>query len=139
MAPSYASQLDARNYVGNVIVLMGGVYFSIRQPDSGLVVEPAYNGLVNSVVINPTQIDIRRVSSTISNFSFKLVDQNRAVTALIEGDAASYLDTDVEIWVGRSDVGMDFSEYYKLPTTRLKSSTTRTASTASRLRSRLSV
>ena len=120
MAPSYASQLDARNYVGNVIVLMGGVYFSIRQPDSGLVIEPAYNGLVNSVVINPTQIDIRRVSSTISNFSFKLVDQNRAVTALIEGDAASYLDTDVEIWVGRSDVGMDFSEYYKLPTTRLK-------------------
>lgn len=120
MAPTYASQLDVRNYVGNVIVKMGGVYFSIRQPDSGLAVDPAYNGLVNSVVINPTQIDIRRVSSTISNFSFKLVDQNRAVTALIEGDAASYLDTDVEIWVGRSDVGMDFSEYYKLPTTRLK-------------------
>lgn len=118
--PSFLSVIDSKNYVGNVILRMLGQYFSIRQPDSGLTVSGAYDGLVNSVVINPTQIDIRRVSSTISSFSFKLVDQNRVVTALIEGDAASFLDTEVEIWVGRSGVAMDFADYFKLPTTRIK-------------------
>jgi hypothetical protein len=117
---TYLRELDSRNYIGNVVIRILGQYFSIRQPDSGLVVLPAYNGLVNSVVINPTQIDIRRVSSTISQFSFKLVDQNRSVTGLIEGDASSFIDTDCEIWVGRSDVSMPFQNYFKLPTTRIK-------------------
>jgi hypothetical protein len=117
---TYLQQLDSRNYIGNVVIGMLGEYFTIRTPDSGLIVDPTYNGLVKAVTINPTQIDLRRVSSTISSFSFKLVDQNRSVTALIEGDASSFLDTEVEIWVGRSDVGMDFVDYFKLPTTRIK-------------------
>jgi hypothetical protein len=117
---TYLQELDSRNYIGNVVIGMLGEYFTIRTPDSGLTVDPSYNGLVKSVVINPTQIDLRRVSSTISSFSFKLVDQNRSVTALIEGDASSFLDTEVEIWVGRSDVGMGFADYFKLPTTRIK-------------------
>lgn len=120
MTTTYLQELDSRNYVGNVVIGMLGEFFTIRAPDSGLTVDSRYNGLVKSVVINPTQIDLRRVSSTISSFSFKLVDQNREVTALIEGDASSFLDTEVEIWVGRSDVGMGFADYFKLPTTRIK-------------------
>ena len=115
---AYLDQLSSTNYTGNVVISMLGWTFSIRAPDSGITVD--YPGLVQSVVINPTQIDLRRVSSTISSFSFALVDLENAVTELIEGDALSLIDSEVEIYIGRTGVGMSFADYFKLPTTRIK-------------------
>lgn len=115
---TYADALSSTSYTGNVVIAMLGQTFAIRSPDSGLVVD--FPGVVQSVVINPTQIDLRRVSSTISSFSFALVDLEGVVTNLIGGDAVSLVDSEVEIYIGRSNAGMSFADYFKLPTTRIK-------------------
>lgn len=115
----FTDELSKATYRGNVIVRVLGHFFSIRKPDGGLSITRQFDGLIQSLVLNPTQIDIRRVSSTIATFSFKLVDRNQAVTNLVQGNAASILGSDVDIWIGRSGVEMDFSDYFKLPTTRV--------------------
>jgi hypothetical protein len=106
-----------KKFIGNVVVLIGGQYFATRQPDSGLAINFPYSGAVASLTINPVQIDPRRVSTPISGFSFKLLDKDGSVSAMVMGDAASLNNQPARIWVGRSFTGMDFAEYFELPQT----------------------
>lgn len=118
---AYETELkNEKKFRGNVIIRFRGIYFSIHTPDSGLTIEPAYRGLIQSLVINPTTIDLRRVSTSIASYSFTLVDRNLALSRLIGLDAAQVLTEEVEIWVGRVGVGMAFADYYKLPNTKIK-------------------
>jgi len=117
---SYQSEIVNKQFTGNVVIKTLGYYFTIRQPDSGLTVEPYFNGLVSSLVLNPTQIDIRKVSSTISSFSFRLLDKKNVISQLVQGNAANFANQSVEIWIGRSGVSMSFSAYLKLQTTKIK-------------------
>lgn len=109
-----------KKFVGNVVLLISGQYYAIREPDSGLSIAAPFNKCVQSLVLNPTTVDLRRVTTTISSFSFRLIDRQLALSALIAGNAASFVGQEVEIWLGRSFVDMDFSEYFKLPNTRIK-------------------
>lgn len=120
---SYQSQLANLNYIPNIVILFMGEYFSIRQPDSGLVVDSDKVGSVSDCNINPTAIDPFRPSSVINNFSFKLLDIRESVTKLYAGQTGYLLREPVQIWIGRcngatSPNAMDFSEYYQLPPTR---------------------
>lgn len=118
---AYETELKTnKTFKGNVIIRFKGIYFSIHTPDSGLTIEPAYRGLVQSLVINPTTVDIRRVSTTIASYSFTLIDRNLAISRLTKADARELISEEVEIWVGRVGVGMAFADYYKLPNTRIK-------------------
>jgi hypothetical protein len=117
---SYDSEISNLQFQGNVIIRVADTYFSIRQPDSGLTVQRFYNGLISSVVLSPTQVDVKRVTSTIAQFSFKLIDRSLAVSNLVQGDASRFLGEEVEIWLGRSGVSLDFEDYLKLQTTRVK-------------------
>lgn len=109
-----------KKYRGNVVIRIAGQYFAIRQPDSGLSIDAPFDRCVGSLILNPTQVDIRRVTTTIASYSFRLVDLQGAITAMVNGDASSLHNQEVEVWLGRSGVEMDFSEYYRLPTTRVK-------------------
>ena len=74
---TYIDQVKTdKNYVGNTVIKIGTDYFSIRQPDSGLSVPTPFDKSVSSLILNPTTIDIRRVSTTISAFSFKIIDKD---------------------------------------------------------------
>jgi len=111
---SYASELQNKNYVPNVIIKIMGEYFSIRQPDSGLVIDADKNGTVSSLNLTPTTIDPFRATTAINSNSFKLLDVNEIVTSLFGSNPQIFQGELCEIWLGRVNVGMDFSEYFKV-------------------------
>ncbi len=108
-----------KKYVGNVVMKINGQYFAIRKPDSGLVIAAPFDRCIQSLILNPTSIDLRRVTTTIASYSFKIVDKYGVVTAMVLGDGAPFMNAQVEIWLGRTDVAMSFADYYKLPITRI--------------------
>lgn len=112
--------LTNKNYQGNVVIQFLGEFFTIRTPDSGLTVKQQFSGLVSSLVINPTTVDLRRVTTTIASYSFKLLDKNLALSQIVKGTAEDLIGEDVEIYLGRTGVTMDFADYYKMPTVRVK-------------------
>lgn len=118
---TYLEEVQAeKKFTGNVVLLIDGVYYAIRQPDSGLVIDSPFDKCVESLVLNPTTVDLRRVTTTISSFSFKIVDRELAISSLILGNAADFIGKEVTVFLGRSFVGMDFAGYYQLPVTRIK-------------------
>jgi len=114
-----------KQYTGNVVILINGQYFAIRQPDSGLVIASPYDKCVADLVLNPTTVDIRRVNTTIASYSFKLLDKNGVISAIVLGDASGLAKKPVRIWLGRSNLtsnaskNMAFSDYYELPNTKV--------------------
>ncbi len=112
---TYISQIDKKKFTPNLVLRFKELYWSIRQPDSGLIVD--HSGLLDQVVINPTRVDPFQANTTINSYSFTLLDKDMVVTSLFNGVTSFFQNELVEIWVGRSGVGMDFSEYFKLPET----------------------
>lgn len=108
---------EDKKYVANVVIQIGANYFSIRNPDSGLSVASPYDKAVSSLLLNPTSIDVRRVTTTIASNTFKLLDKNGIISALVLGDARGLNGQAVRIFLGRSYVNMDFADYYELPIT----------------------
>lgn len=118
---SYIDEVkEEKKFIGNVVIKIGTTYFGIRQPDSGLVIPSPYDRMIGSLTLNPTTIEITRVTTTISSFSFKLIDKEFLISSMVAGDAKSLVGQPVEIYLGRTGTGMDFSEYFKLPITYIK-------------------
>lgn len=109
-----------KKYIGNVVIQIASNYFAIRQPDSGLAITSPFDKCVGSLLLNPTQIDLRKVTTTISTFSFRLLDKDGIISALVLGDASNLIGQTVRIFLGRSGTNMAFSEYYELPRTKIK-------------------
>ncbi len=115
----YVSALENSKFVPNVIIRFMGEYWSIRQPNSGLIVDTDKVGIVASLQVNPTSLDPFFPSTTISNYSFKMLDKNGVISALLNGVESYFQGEQVEVWIGRyglnAESEMDFSEYLKLP------------------------
>lgn len=123
MSTTYVENvLTNKKYRGNVVIKIGDTYFSTSPPDSGLTIPAPYNRSVVSLTLNPTTIDPKRVTTTISSYSFRLLDKNEIITQLVLGDARNLIGSAVEIWVGRVGLDMDFANYFKLPITYLNKS-----------------
>jgi hypothetical protein len=116
----YLDGLTKSDYVPNIVILFAGEYFAMRQPDSGLVIDQKYSGIINRVSINPTSIDPLRASTTFNTSSFTLLDKNRAVSELFLDQNGFRTGQEVQIFLGRSNEGLDFSEYLEMPTTYIK-------------------
>lgn len=107
-----------KKYTGNVVIKIGDFnYFAIRLPDSGLNIQSPHRNSVASLTLNPTSIDIRKVTTTISSFSFRILDKDGIITSLVGGNAEDLIGAEVRIYLGRSNVDMDFSDYFELPVT----------------------
>jgi hypothetical protein len=109
-----------KKFQTNVVILIDGNYFAIRQPDSGLSISTPYDKLVLSLLLNPTQMDLQKVTTTISSFSFKLLDKDGVISALVGGDASNLIGQETRIFLGRSNEDMAFADYYELPRTYIK-------------------
>jgi hypothetical protein len=120
MATAYETQLLNRKFRGNVVIKFAGIYFSINSPDSGLVVLSPFNQAVKSLVIAPTQVDLKRANQTIANYSFKIVDKEGVLTDLTKERANALMGQTVEIWIGRITGSFDFADYFKLPISVIK-------------------
>lgn len=120
MPTTYITEIQSeKKYQGNVVIKFAGSYFAIRKPDSGLEILRPFDRCVSSLILNPTQIDLKKVTTTIASYSFRLLDRDGVISGLVAGDGRNLLRQQVEIWLGRSGVGMDFADYYKLPITKL--------------------
>lgn len=118
---SYRSEVqNTKAFLANVVILVGGEYFSIRDPDSGLTIKPEFRGLVGALSLPPAVNDPRRVSTTIAAASFTLLDKNLAVTNMVGDAALALISTEVRIFIGRCGVSMDFSQYFPLPVMQLR-------------------
>lgn len=112
---TFAEEIQNKNYVPNVVILLGGQYFVMREPDSGLVIPTAYKSTVQRVSFNPTNIDPLRAGATISGHSFTLLDRRNVVTAVMFPDTTFAQGDPVDVWIGRSGVGMAFTDYFQFP------------------------
>lgn len=119
MATYQEEVVAEKQYVGNVVVRLNGKYFSIRRPDAGLYIPYPRSECVANLVLNPTQVNPKTVTTTIASYGFKLVDKEEVISKLVKDRGADLLNQDVDIWLGRSGTGMSFADYYKLPTTKL--------------------
>lgn len=117
---TYAAELLKKAFQSNVVILLGGVYYTKRRPDSGLAASPG-DGMVQSLKLNPAIIDARDARTSTRNYEFAIVDIGRALTAKFAGKTNAFTTEAVRIWLGRSSVGMDFSQYYELPQTQVVS------------------
>lgn len=110
---SYSSELPSKAYVPNVVIRFMGDYYSIRQPDSGLTVDADKNGTVTSLNLNPTQIDPFKATTAINTNSFKILDKAGVLSSKFASNPQIFQGELCEIWIGRVNVSMAFSEYYK--------------------------
>lgn len=106
-----------KKYTGNIVIKIASSYFAIREPDSGLTITSPYDKCLTSLNLNPSNIDIRQVTTNIASYTFRLLDKDSIITALVLGDAAGLIGQAVNIYIGRSNVDMDFADYFELPVT----------------------
>lgn len=113
-----------KKFKGNVVIQItpkidgaDSSFFAIHSPDSGLNVQTPHNRSVISLNLNPTQIDLRKVTTTIANYSFRILDKDEIITSLVGGDAADLIGAEVRIFLGRVGVAMAFEDYFELPVT----------------------
>lgn len=114
---TYLESLTDKNILPNVVINLLGSYYSIRQPDSGLTIDDDKVGTVSALTINPTQIDPFRPSVTASSYSFKLLDRANVITKQFANNLSLFQNQNIEIYIGRCGVDMDFADYLKLPDT----------------------
>jgi len=112
---TYDESLLSKKFRPNIIVYLKGEYFSVHQPDSGLVIDSDKVGMVKSLVLNPVTIDPSRPSTTISTISFSLLDKAGVVTNLFLNESNYLQNEEVLVYLGRVGVSMAFSDYFLLP------------------------
>lgn len=113
---TYSNEVkNQKNYVGNVVILMDGVYYGIRQPDSGLVIPSDQARSIISLTVNPTTVDFKKANQTIASYSFRILDKNLLISKEFENNETLFLGKEVRIWIGRSFVNMAFADYFELP------------------------
>lgn len=98
-----------------MVILIDGLYYSIRQPDSGLVIPGSQARSIISLTVNPTTVDFKRANQTIASYSFRLLDKDFLISSRFENNETLFMGKEVRIWIGRSGVDMAFSEYFELP------------------------
>ena len=111
---------NEKKYKGNVVILLKGEYFSIRQPDSGLVIPVDNNGSIISLTINPSKVDLKKANSTIAAYSFRINDKNLTISKLLKDNSKLLMDEEVRIFLGRTGVSMPFANYFELPTVKVR-------------------
>lgn len=121
---TYADELLNKDYIGNVVVLIYGQYFAIRQPDSGLVIASPFDQALLDLQIDPVSVDLKTVNTTIGSYTMSIVDKDHCMTELLSNND-QVTSQPVRIWIGRSKQAIDgvpfpFSQYFELPQTVIK-------------------
>lgn len=118
---TYSTDIATKAYQQNIVIKIGSTYFGSYQPDSGLTIDSDKVGVVKSVNVNPTILDIRRVNTSISAFRFTLQDTSEAITQFIYNDEDLRMGDSVDLYVGRITGSSAFSGYQLVSSGKIRS------------------
>ena len=74
---------------------------------------------IKKLTLNPSQIDRKKVTQSISSYSMRLKPEAPFVQ-LLKDKTSLLMNETVEIWVGRVGIDLDFSGYQKLNDTKIR-------------------
>lgn len=105
----------------NVVISIDGVFYAIKEPDTGLVVD-ADKLVLKRPRINGVNVDIRKASTPIGSFSFQLSEQafNPVISSTIMQDESFFLKKEVVAYAGFNTGSFDFADYREIARTRIK-------------------
>jgi hypothetical protein len=117
---SYEIEAAKKDVEINVVVKVGSEYYSIKQVDSGLVIEDD-NICVDVPNVNGTSVDIRDTTTPIGTFSFQLQEDNDlpVISSRIMLDGSQWLGKEVTAYVGFITGTFDFSQYLEVARTNI--------------------
>ena len=106
-------------FKNNLVMLIDGTYFGKYQPDSGLVID-SDKLILDSASVNPTQVDLRRATTTINSTSIRLLDGNvddgNVFSIFMGNDDNALVGKEVTLYFGRVNESIPFSEYITIST-----------------------
>lgn len=117
----FSKKIAKRKFEVNIVIRVGTMYFTLREPDSGLLIPVEHVGLVLDASITPTTFDITKAKTSISNMNFSLLDKNNIITDYIMQSEDSWIDRDVWIYLGAVNCSCSFTSYALLKKTKIKS------------------
>lgn len=119
---SYISrQLSQQQYRVNVILKIGDDYYGMYQPDWGITIDDDKLGLITALSVNPIQVDIRDVKTSISTLSFSLLDKDGTISEAIALDEYAWMNKEVKFYFGFNTGEYTWNSYRLLSTTRIRS------------------
>ena len=121
---SFELEADKKQLELNVVVQIDGLYYATKQVDSGLVVDTD-KLVVTQPRVNGVTIDIRKVSTPIGSFSFRLFEDNDnpVVSSTIMQDVTQWLKKECIVYAGFITGSFDFADYKEIARTRIQSVT----------------
>ena len=119
---AYEDELVKEQKEANVVMLINGEYYGIKQPDGGLAI-PSENLIIDDPQINGVDVDIRRASTPVGSLSFKLKDEQEYITKKIMLDENNFLTKEVVCYVGFITGSFNFANYKEVARAEINSVT----------------
>lgn len=117
---TYQTSVESNNFFQtNIVVFLKGEYFSRYQVDSGLVV-PSENLIVDGATINPTKVSLKRGTQQTDSTTITFLDKDERFSSLIGADDGALVNQDIEVYLGRVNEAMDFADYIKINTYKIR-------------------
>lgn len=116
---SFQTEADKDDLEVNIVLLIEGVYYGSKQPDSGLVID-SENLIVDKFKVNGVNIDVRRVSTPIGSVNFQFLDEDEYITKKIMLDDNNFLEKEVQAFIGHVNANYDFADYVNVSNTNIK-------------------
>lgn len=125
---SYETELTNKQFQTNIVLKIGGVYYSNDQVDSdtgnligtGSGVPVEHLGLVTGARINPIEFDIKTVNSTVQTLSFDMLDKDGLISQEMGISPTAFLEETVLCYAGFITGSFDFADYKLISQTVIK-------------------
>jgi hypothetical protein len=117
---TFETEVQKPQFQLNLIIEIDGDVYGSYQPDSGLTIDSGKVGLISKVRVNPTNVDIRNVNTTIASLNFDLLDVDGNISAAIMQNDTNYLEKPCVLKVGFITGSFDFADYQTFSSTRVK-------------------
>jgi len=120
----YTDELENLDFELNIVLKIGVLYYAIKQPDSGLVID-SEKLVVDRPKISGVKLDIRKTSTPIGSLSFILKDEEStdyATTVEIMKTEGMFLEQNVTAYAGfiRGPADpFDFLDYKEISKTKI--------------------
>lgn len=123
LSPAFLVELEKENFQGNIVIKIDDTYFSQYQVDSGLIIPQENLGVVDTLKINGSTLDLRKSKTPVTKASLSLLDKNEVITTLMGASVNQLQSSDILIYFGFITGSFAFTDYAKLATNKIRKMT----------------